>query len=53
MFKFNSFRFQKLEKVSTVWLHCEVQVCDGEKLHCVPVSVKQHMHENMKQILQP
>ncbi|KTF92330.1 hypothetical protein cypCar_00046491 [Cyprinus carpio] len=25
MFKFNSFRFQRLEKVSTVWLHCEVQ----------------------------
>uniref|UniRef100_A0A8C9SE01 Tectorin beta n=1 Tax=Scleropages formosus TaxID=113540 RepID=A0A8C9SE01_SCLFO len=38
MFKFNSFRFQRLEKVSTVWLHCEVQVCDGEKLFCQPVS---------------
>ncbi|XP_068162178.1 beta-tectorin [Antennarius striatus] len=36
MFKFNSFRFQWLEKVSTVWLHCEVQVCDGEKLNCQP-----------------
>ncbi|KAG7325055.1 hypothetical protein KOW79_011371 [Hemibagrus wyckioides] len=36
MFKFNSFRFQRLEKVSTVWLHCEVQVCDGEKLYCLP-----------------
>ncbi|TRY64640.1 hypothetical protein DNTS_003092, partial [Danionella cerebrum] len=36
MFKFNSFRFQRLEKVSTVWLHCEVQVCDGEKLFCQP-----------------
>lgn len=39
MFKFNSFRFQRLEKVSTVWLHCEVQVCDGEKLFCQPVSI--------------
>lgn len=38
MFKFNSFRFQRLEKVSTVWLHCEVQVCDGERLICQPVS---------------
>uniref|UniRef100_A0A673J9U2 Beta-tectorin-like n=1 Tax=Sinocyclocheilus rhinocerous TaxID=307959 RepID=A0A673J9U2_9TELE len=38
MFKFNSFRFQRLEKVSTVWLHCEVQVCDGDKLFCQPVS---------------
>ncbi|XP_051968002.1 beta-tectorin-like [Xyrauchen texanus] len=28
--------FQRLEKVSTVWLHCEVQVCDGEKLFCQP-----------------
>uniref|UniRef100_A0A3P8SB75 Tectorin beta n=1 Tax=Amphiprion percula TaxID=161767 RepID=A0A3P8SB75_AMPPE len=37
MFKFNSFRFQRLEKVSTVWLHCEVQVCDGERLVCQPV----------------
>ncbi|TDG97801.1 hypothetical protein EPR50_G00211500 [Perca flavescens] len=36
MFKFNSFRFQRLEKVSTVWLHCEVQVCDGERLVCQP-----------------
>ncbi|XP_057213837.1 beta-tectorin isoform X2 [Triplophysa rosa] len=36
IFKFNSFRFQRLEKVSTVWLHCEVQVCDGEKLFCQP-----------------
>ncbi|KAM9715630.1 beta-tectorin isoform 1-T1 [Menidia menidia] len=35
-FKFNSFRFQRLEKVSTVWLHCEVQVCDGERLVCQP-----------------
>lgn len=38
MFKFNSFRFQRLEKVSTVWLHCEVQVCDGDRLVCQPVS---------------
>ncbi|XP_029485503.1 beta-tectorin isoform X1 [Oncorhynchus nerka] len=36
MFKFNSFRFQRQEKVSTVWLHCEVGVCDGEKLSCQP-----------------
>ncbi|XP_034050468.1 beta-tectorin isoform X2 [Thalassophryne amazonica] len=36
MFKFNSFRFQWLEKVSTVWLHCEVHICDGEKLVCLP-----------------
>uniref|UniRef100_A0A3Q3E243 Tectorin beta n=1 Tax=Labrus bergylta TaxID=56723 RepID=A0A3Q3E243_9LABR len=36
MFKFNSFRFQRLEKVSTVWLHCEVTVCDGERLNCIP-----------------
>ncbi|KAG8008765.1 Beta-tectorin [Nibea albiflora] len=36
MFKFNSFRFQRLEKVSTVWLHCEVQVCDGDRLNCQP-----------------
>ncbi|KAJ8365225.1 hypothetical protein SKAU_G00140560 [Synaphobranchus kaupii] len=36
MFKFHSFRFQRLEKVSTVWLHCEVHVCDSEKLYCVP-----------------
>ncbi|TMS22295.1 Beta-tectorin [Larimichthys crocea] len=36
MFKFNSFRFQRLEKVSTVWLHCEVQVCDGDRLICHP-----------------
>lgn len=36
-FKFNSFRFQRLEKVSTVWLHCEVQVCDAERLVCQPV----------------
>uniref|UniRef100_A0A3B3I718 Tectorin beta n=1 Tax=Oryzias latipes TaxID=8090 RepID=A0A3B3I718_ORYLA len=35
-FKFNSFRFQRLEKVSTVWLHCEVQICDGERLVCEP-----------------
>ncbi|KAM6898477.1 beta-tectorin [Lycodopsis pacificus] len=35
-FKFNSFRFQWLEKVSTVWLHCEVQICDGERLNCQP-----------------
>lgn len=40
MFKFNSFRFQRLEKVSTVWLHCEVHVCDGERLVCQPVSAK-------------
>ncbi|KAG7492476.1 hypothetical protein MATL_G00014990 [Megalops atlanticus] len=40
MFKFHSFRFQRLEKVSTVWLHCEVQVCDGEKLFCQPVSMR-------------
>ncbi|CAG06543.1 unnamed protein product, partial [Tetraodon nigroviridis] len=33
-FKFHSFRFQRLEKVSTVWLHCEVQVCDGDRLVC-------------------
>lgn len=39
MFKFNSFRFQRQEKVSTVWLHCEVQVCDGERIVCQPVSV--------------
>lgn len=39
MFKFNSFRFQRQEKVSTVWLHCEVQVCDGERITCQPVSV--------------
>lgn len=39
MFKFNSFRFQRQEKVSTVWLHCEVQVCDGEMITCQPVSV--------------
>uniref|UniRef100_A0AAY4F078 ZP domain-containing protein n=1 Tax=Denticeps clupeoides TaxID=299321 RepID=A0AAY4F078_9TELE len=36
-FKFNSFRFQRLEKVSTVWLHCDVQLCDGEKLYCQPI----------------
>lgn len=36
-FKFHSFRFQRLEKVSTVWLHCEVQVCDGDRLVCQPV----------------
>ncbi|XP_067345352.1 beta-tectorin isoform X1 [Channa argus] len=36
MFKFNSFRFQRLEKVSTVWLHCDVHVCDGERLVCLP-----------------
>ncbi|XP_035258152.1 beta-tectorin isoform X3 [Anguilla anguilla] len=36
MFKFHSFRFQRLEKVSTVWLHCEVHVCDSEKLYCLP-----------------
>ncbi|XP_058476258.1 beta-tectorin isoform X1 [Solea solea] len=36
MFKFNSFRFQRLEKVSTVWLHCEVHVCDGERFACQP-----------------
>uniref|UniRef100_A0A3Q3J478 ZP domain-containing protein n=1 Tax=Monopterus albus TaxID=43700 RepID=A0A3Q3J478_MONAL len=36
MFKFGSFRFQWLEKVSTVWLHCEVHVCDGERLVCQP-----------------
>uniref|UniRef100_A0A3B4AMH0 ZP domain-containing protein n=1 Tax=Periophthalmus magnuspinnatus TaxID=409849 RepID=A0A3B4AMH0_9GOBI len=36
MFKFNSFRFQRLEKVSTVWLHCEVHVCDSERLNCIP-----------------
>lgn len=36
MFKFNSFRFQRLEKVSTVWLHCEVHICDGERLNCQP-----------------
>uniref|UniRef100_H3DA94 Tectorin beta n=1 Tax=Tetraodon nigroviridis TaxID=99883 RepID=H3DA94_TETNG len=35
-FKFHSFRFQRLEKVSTVWLHCEVQVCDGDRLVCQP-----------------
>lgn len=38
-FKFHSFRFQRLEKVSTVWLHCEVQVCDGDRLVCQPVSM--------------
>ena len=37
MFKFNSFRFQRFEKVSTVWLHCEITVCDGERLVCTPV----------------
>ncbi|XP_066549585.1 beta-tectorin isoform X2 [Amia ocellicauda] len=36
IFKFNSFRFQLLEKVSTVWLHCEVQICDSEKSFCQP-----------------
>ncbi|KAG7507226.1 hypothetical protein JOB18_027736 [Solea senegalensis] len=36
MFKFNSFRFQRLDKVSTVWLHCEVHVCDGERFACQP-----------------
>lgn len=36
-FKFNSFRFQRLDKVSTVWLHCDVQLCDGEKLYCQPI----------------
>ncbi|XP_028332328.1 beta-tectorin isoform X2 [Gouania willdenowi] len=35
-FKFNSFRFQRLEKVSTVWLHCEVHICDSERLACQP-----------------
>ncbi|XP_023197229.1 beta-tectorin-like isoform X1 [Xiphophorus maculatus] len=35
-FKFNSFRFQRLEKVSTVWLHCEVHICDAERLVCQP-----------------
>ncbi|XP_077481349.1 beta-tectorin [Stigmatopora argus] len=35
-FKFNSFRFRGVEKASTVWLHCEVQVCDGERLICQP-----------------
>ncbi|XP_023695383.1 beta-tectorin [Paramormyrops kingsleyae] len=48
MFKFNSFRFQRLEKVSTVWLHCEVNICDGEKLFCQPApcttrSVQKHV----------
>lgn len=43
MFKFNSFRFQRLEKVSTVWLHCEVQVCDGDRLVCQPVSSSCHV----------
>lgn len=38
-FKFHSFRFQRLEKASTVWLHCEVQVCDGDRLVCQPVSI--------------
>lgn len=51
MFKFNSFRFQRLEKVSTVWLHCEVQVCDGEKLYCLPVSMK-HGHVEKYVLLQ-
>ncbi|XP_028649278.2 beta-tectorin [Erpetoichthys calabaricus] len=36
MFKFNSFRFQLLEKVSTVWLHCDVEICDSEKMSCLP-----------------
>ncbi|CAL8304990.1 unnamed protein product [Lota lota] len=36
MFKFNSFRFQRFEKVSTVWLHCEINICDGERLLCQP-----------------
>ncbi|XP_058841279.1 beta-tectorin [Acipenser ruthenus] len=36
MFKFNSFRFQLMEKVSTVWLHCQVQICDSEKRTCQP-----------------
>nr|XP_057934222.1 beta-tectorin isoform X1 [Doryrhamphus excisus]XP_057934224.1 beta-tectorin isoform X1 [Doryrhamphus excisus] len=35
-FKFKSFRFQGQEKVSMVWLHCEVHVCDGERLVCQP-----------------
>ncbi|XP_075896614.1 beta-tectorin [Nelusetta ayraudi] len=35
-FKFHSFRFQRLEKSSTVWLHCEVQVCDSDRLPCRP-----------------
>nr|XP_015202922.1 PREDICTED: beta-tectorin [Lepisosteus oculatus] len=45
MFKFNSFRFQLLEKVSTVWLHCEVHICDSEKLFCqptVPCNLRSH-----------
>ncbi|KAL4612999.1 beta-tectorin-like [Arapaima gigas] len=46
MFKFNSFRFQKLEKVSTVWLHCEVQVCDGEKLFCQPAPCTSRSHQS-------
>ncbi|XP_077406113.1 beta-tectorin isoform X1 [Vanacampus margaritifer] len=36
-FKFNSFRFRGQEKVSTVWLHCEVSVCDSERLVCQPI----------------
>ncbi|XP_061612725.1 beta-tectorin isoform X1 [Phyllopteryx taeniolatus] len=35
-FKFNSFRFRDQEKASIVWLHCEVHVCDGERLVCQP-----------------
>ncbi|XP_061121112.1 beta-tectorin [Syngnathus typhle] len=35
-FKFNSFRFGGQEKLSTVWLHCEVYVCDSERLVCQP-----------------
>ncbi|XP_019719207.1 beta-tectorin isoform X2 [Hippocampus comes] len=35
-FKFNSFRFRGQEKVSTVWLHCEVHVCDSERIACQP-----------------
>lgn len=38
-FKFHSFRFQRLDKSSTVWLHCEVQVCDSDRLPCRPVSL--------------
>lgn len=39
-FKFHSFRFQRLDKSSTVWLHCEVQVCDSDRLPCRPVSLR-------------
>ncbi|XP_005996340.1 beta-tectorin [Latimeria chalumnae] len=47
MFKFNSFRFRHSLGVSKVWLHCDINVCDNEKLNCFQIKVP-HVTVNRK-----